>query len=122
MLDLFDIYQHRQIAEAQDDASTAKLRAVSAETKSTDLEYQVQNLKLICQAMWELLRERSGLSDEDLLSKIKDVDQRDGAADGKIGTTKILCPKCARPSGSNAKQCIYCGEPTPAAHVFASKL
>ena len=44
--------------------------------------------------MWELLREHSELSENDIENKILEIDNRDGRIDGKIATQTKTCQAC----------------------------
>jgi ribosomal protein S27AE len=74
-----------------------------------ELEHQVARLQLMNQALWELIRERTQLTDADLERKAQEVDLRDGVADGKITNTALKCPTCGRVSSSKHWKCLYCG-------------
>ena len=82
------------------------------------LEASVDHLALACQAMWELLRGQVGVTEEQLLAKMKEVDLRDGALDGRIRPVLIKCPACGKPSNSKNSSCMYCGAVIPKRHVF----
>ena len=75
-----------------------------------DLSHQVQRLTLLNQAMWELLRERAHLTDEDLLKLAAEVDLRDGIEDGQVTPRPLRCPACGRISNSKHYKCIYCSQ------------
>ncbi len=74
-----------------------------------DLEHQIARLTLLNQSLWELLRERLGLTDQELEAKVREVDLRDGVLDGQITNTPIKCPQCGRVSASKHYRCLYCG-------------
>lgn len=78
--------------------------------KIRDLEQQIARINLLNQALWELLRERARLTDNDLLAKIKEVDLRDGVEDGRMTVTPLECPSCGRVSSSKHWKCLYCGQ------------
>lgn len=82
------------------------------------LENRLLRLQLCNQALWELLRERVGITEEELLQKISEVDLRDGQEDGKIGAAQITCPACGHLSNTRRRACLFCGEPLPRAHLF----
>lgn len=115
---IFDGYQYGRIQEAKNEAIDAKVRADQAVDRLRDLEATVNRTALVCQAMWELLRERVGITEAELLAKIKEVDLRDGAADGRMRPMAVNCPKCGKPSNTKHSQCIYCGAAIPKQHVF----
>lgn len=106
-------------------------RALSARSISTgcssddevilvrNLERRVELLMVVCQAQWELLRERTGLTEEELAEKITEVDARDGREDGRIGRMIADCPACGRSGSTRRELCLYCGERLPRAEAFA---
>ena len=71
---------------------------------------QIEHLTLLCQSMWEVLREQTGLSDLELRAKVTEVDSRDGKVDGKINQQIFACPRCGKNCNSSNKICIMCGE------------
>ena len=114
----FDGYNYGQIQEAKTDAIDAKVRADQAVNRLRELETTVNRTALACQAMWELLRERVGITEAELLAKIKEVDLRDGAADGRMRPVIVNCPKCGKPANTKHSTCMYCGAAIPKPHVF----
>jgi ribosomal protein S27AE len=70
---------------------------------------KIDKIALICRAVWEIVRERYGLSDEDLLNKVKEIDLLDGVLDGKVSMKPLACPKCGRTVSARRMRCIYCG-------------
>ncbi|MDX9971495.1 MAG: hypothetical protein RBU21_00755 [FCB group bacterium] len=83
---------------------------VDQSMKIRDLEHQIARINLLNQALWELLRERAKMTDNDLLAKIKEVDLRDGIEDGRMTVTPLECPSCGRVSSSKHWKCLYCGQ------------
>ena len=74
----------------------------------------IDKLTLACQAMWELLRERhDDLTDQMLLDKMREIDLRDGVADGRITTGSVTCPSCDRMTSARTGKCQYCGAALP---------
>jgi len=118
---LFDLYQQGQIADANDAARRAHSKVASTSDDLSLLRRRVETLALTSQALWELLRERAQLTDQQLLDKMREIDARDGRADGVISRSTANCPACARPNGSNVRKCIYCGGDMPVTHVFAQE-
>jgi hypothetical protein len=111
-------YQYGQIQEAKTDAVQAKVQADQATDRLRELETTVNHMALACQAMWELLRERVGITEAELLARIKEVDLRDGTLDGRMTPVIVHCPKCGKPSNTRHSQCMYCGAAIPKPHVF----
>ena len=115
---IIDAYQQGQIAEAKTDAIQAKVEAAQYSDRVRELEITVNHMALACQAMWELLRVRVGITEEQLLAKIREVDLRDGTLDGRMTPVIVNCPKCGKPSNTKHSQCMYCGAAIPKPHVF----
>jgi ribosomal protein L32 len=114
----FDMYQQGQIAEAKTDAIQAKVATDQYSDRVRELEFTVNRLALGCQAMWELLRSRVGITEEELMAKMNEVDLRDGTQDGRMTPVMTTCPKCGKPSNSRHSRCMYCGATIPKPHVF----
>lgn len=73
------------------------------------LEDRVDRLSLICMAMWSLIRDKTNLSEEDLMERVKMLDLMDGVEDGKATRTVMKCTACDRPMNPRHKKCLYCG-------------
>ena len=114
----WDLHQQRQIREAKDDIQQTRTAAERAGDEFADLERRTDILLLTCQAMWELLREQTGIDEGALLKKIQEVDLRDGKLDGRMGSSVVTCSKCGRTGRSNRRFYIYYGEATSSPHVF----
>jgi hypothetical protein len=119
-MDLWDIVQHYQIKGARDESRNAAERASRHESKIANGNDRIERLMLATQAMWELVREHTGLGDEHLLAKMAEIDSRDGMIDEKIGAETIDCPHCGRKTNTRSGACFYCGKPVRDSHVFAS--
>jgi hypothetical protein len=116
---LWDLMQQRQIGQAKRSASQAASSADRIQTEVAELQGMVESLMLSCQAMWELCREQSHLTDEMLMQRMQEVDLRDGKRDGRIGMQASTCPACERPNNPRHECCIYCGRLLPPPqHVF----
>ena len=90
-------------------AAGAEAKADSAKREIKKLRASLGKSMLICEALWELLRDRAKLTDEDLHKKIYEIDMRDGVLDGKNVRKAVECPDCGRKVSSRHPACIYCG-------------
>jgi len=79
---------------------------------------RLDQLLLVCAAMWELLRERTNLTEEDLVARVAEIDARDGVADGRITKQPRTCPGCGHTVYPRHKKCLYCGADLPTDSVF----
>jgi len=103
----YDWNQSTRIDAASSDASGA---ARDARDIKADLTERLDKLTLISMAMWELLQEKAGLTETDLMARIKEIDLRDGQADGKVTRQIARCTKCDRVMSPRHSRCLYCGE------------
>jgi hypothetical protein len=75
-----------------------------------DVEDDVETLRLAVAAMWELLAERLGVEEAALVTKMREIDHRDGVADGRrqpeVGRR---CPSCDAVIPPGAPACQFCG-------------
>lgn len=115
MIDLWDLFQQGQIDHATSTAEYAKRDAASnsqhIHVEVQRLDAKIDRLAIICQALWELVRENTNLTESDIEQRIKAIDARDGRIDGKITGGPVKCPKCARPGHTRNRACAYCGAP-----------
>jgi hypothetical protein len=113
MASLFwNICQHHRISTVESDSSAAYHRSQDAIARIQELEHTVEKQMLLSHALWEILRERDGLADETLAAKVREIDLRDGAEDGRMSATELRrCQKCGHDFNSKRPRCVYCGEP-----------
>ena len=107
---LWDLVQQYQIRSAGSSAEAASARAGDAANETRRLRREVDRLSLACLAMWQMLQAHAGVSDEDLLRVMRELDASDGRVDGKLSTGTGDCPACDRPLLKGRDTCMYCGE------------
>ncbi len=95
---------------ASTDAARAEAVARSTQKELRVLHENLARTMLICEALWELLRERGKMTDEDLHKKLYEIDMRDGELDGKNQRKAQECPQCGRRVSRRHASCIYCGQ------------
>jgi len=120
---IWDVSQESRIRQAQETAHRSAMDASQAQSaaqeSSVRLAESIERLALVTQAMWELLRDRTELTEAQLTDKVQEVDLRDGVADGRRGKAATTCPSCKRPNGSARLRCLYCAAPLDSgARVF----
>ena len=110
---IWDVFQQYQIHKLDKTFDAAKdvIAQDQAGQQATlgQMEERMDRLALICRAMFELLEERTGLTDQDLVKKIAEVDLRDGKADGRITATAKPCPSCGSMMSPRFNRCLFCG-------------
>ena len=106
---MWDIFQEMRLNDhrAMIADNHASLKEASGDLG--DLTLLVRKMALVNQALFELLKERTGISDEDLRRKIREVDLRDGSEDGKLNARSLRCPKCGGTVTAGSLSCKTCG-------------
>jgi len=105
---------------ARSQAAAASSDAASAKRDVSELEHELARMRLACAAVWELVREKTGLTEDDLIAKIAVIDARDGVADGKLTRSVRKCTKCGRTMPAKQNKCMYCGTLRAVESVFES--
>lgn len=106
---LWDLHQERRIGDAASSASDAASKATQFQERVRQLEDRIDRMTLLNMAMWSLLCETTGLTDEHLAARVQEIDLQDGVADGKVTRAPATCPQCGRNFSARHKRCLYCG-------------
>ncbi len=117
----WELYQNYQIDKAERSASRAELKAGQSHAYIERLEDKVDALALTCQALWEILRDSTDLSEAELEAKVEEIDLRDGRKDGKISKSVDCCEKCGRKTSRRRENCLYCGQATFYSEAFGRR-
>lgn len=108
----------RALVQSESAKQVAKQAEQSAQFIEFDLASRIDHLSLVCRAMWEILRDSHGVSEDMLLTKVREIDLRDGKLDGKYLKEVRKCTKCQRVMNPRHFKCIYCGEEALVASAF----
>lgn len=110
MTRFFNLFDRFRIAEASAEAMNARSHSEQTRHEVNQLREQVDTLTITCQALCETLRDQLGVSEEEFVARLEEIDLRDGVADGKITRQPLACPQCGRKSNAKRNACLYCGE------------
>ena len=84
------------------------------EDQFSRVDADIERLLLLTEALWSLLKEQHGYTDEELIRRVLEIDSRDGRIDGRLAAKPPEnCPHCDRPIPGERRYCLYCGEPVP---------
>ena len=99
-------------AAAQTTSPGAATEARKAATDIEYLKYDIERLLLITEALWQILKEKHGYDDNELIRRVAEIDLRDGQLDGRVAKSPPTeCPNCHRPMIMHRPICMYCGKP-----------
>ena len=73
------------------------------------IEDRLDKLALVNMAMWSLIRQHTGLTEEDLMQRVQEIDLIDGRPDGKVTRQVMRCQSCKRVMSPRHSKCLYCG-------------
>jgi hypothetical protein len=110
---LWDLYQQAQIRQLQRRHSIAdnveSFRHAAVKKRTEALEERIENLTVVCEALWTLLHEKLGLSNEQLVSAVTALlDERAEAEKAGSGVPQ-RCPGCNAALNRELDHCQFCG-------------
>ena len=73
-----------------------------------DLNERIDSLAMIVRALWALLEEQ-GITNEQLIAKLAELDQLDGVADNRVRMGPVDCPSCDSKVAAGLSRCQFCG-------------
>ncbi len=95
---------------AQSEAETASRAAADARSQAAAIQLDVEKLFMITEALWNILKEQHGYTDENLVQMVQDIDLRDGQLDGRVARQpNPPCSQCGRTLLGKHPVCLYCG-------------
>ena len=107
---IFSPVEYMLSHEAKRQARKAEAETVNLRSRIKILENNVAKALLINEALWELIREKLRLTDDELNEKLYSIDMRDGKLDGKNQRSSAKkCPQCNRMVSHRHAACLYCG-------------
>lgn len=72
--------------------------------------HDIERLLMITEALWSVLKEQHGYTDEELFRRVSEIDLRDGRLDGRVAPgPPSACPHCGRIMNRGRPICIFCG-------------
>lgn len=97
-------------------ARAAGMNTMSSSSSSAfdawaELDARVERMLLVMEAMWSILKEE-GYTDEQLASRIDDLDNSDGVVDGRRVTPAVTCRSCGSKVMVGIPRCQTCGTET----------
>ena len=102
------------INEAEQKAQAIASSETSRRNSRANRDMKIVNANLskilmINEALWEIIRDKHGLTETDLHEKLYEIDMRDGVLDGKNQRKASECSGCGRMVSARHPACLYCG-------------
>ena len=91
---------------------------MTAETAVGELSRRVEALALANQALFEILKGRFEISEEDVITRMAEIDARDGGKDGKMTARVVSCRRCGKKISTARLRCMFCDEIVTDGHLF----
>ena len=96
-------------AESPSTASSSQVRSVRTDMEI--LRSDIERLLMITEALWGILKDKHGYTDEELTNRVTEIDRRDGRVDGRVAQAPPgTCPRCNRTLERKRPFCLYCGQ------------
>ena len=100
-------------ATAEASAQQAQRSAEHLETELQRMEERFDKLSLLTAGMWELLKEKTGITDDALRAIITTLETQ-----RQQESQQNTCPQCGRAMLTRAHRCLYCDYRTPETDPF----
>ena len=88
----------------------ARLGATQVKQQLRWLEANLAKSLMINEALWEIVRDKLHVTEDELNDKLYEIDMRDGELDGKNQRRAAKCPQCNRTVSARHPACLYCGK------------
>ena len=103
-----DIYFQSRLNDISQRHSDVKSESTSLAYEIKQLRRLVSKMALANQALYEILQTKTGITDEELRLKIREIDKRDGIEDGSLKAKPLTCPKCGTTVTAGSLSCYNC--------------
>ncbi len=99
--------------EGSSGASGKDLSVTELSISVRDLQRQVAKLTSMNLALFEILKERTGITEQELIARIELLEQKPqdtaSQADGQTPQAGATCELCGKTYSKRNNRCLYCG-------------
>ena len=107
---IWDAIQQEQSAALPSAVATHQGSVAEAQTKVVTLEQRYERLRLTNMGMWQLMKQKLGVTDQELAAAVQSLVAESGQKGrNALGGRLTQCPACHRNVLSSAASCVYCG-------------
>jgi hypothetical protein len=118
---LFDLYQQHQIRRTNQWVTLDEGHNVQRYRRNRDgideVDARIDRLLLATEAIWQLVAERTDLTDGELGARMTELDLLDGEENRRRLPLPRPC-SCGAKVNPKVERCQYCGEPSPKRSLF----
>ena len=118
-MSLWDLHQEMSIRNLRADQASNDLadddRASRTQDRTDRLEDRFERLLLVTEAIWVMARDKLGLTEDDLIRTVVDLDGQDGSVDGHRTRAPRRCTECNAAINREFSKCMFCGHEQPPA-------
>lgn len=118
---IYDLHQTNQIRKTRAMVNSVGDDIVQSKRQTNyeldGIDQRIDRLTLLCEAMWELVCETTGLTDAHLEYKLAQLDESDGRRDLKRIKTSTACA-CGAMVPAKSMVCQFCGAGAPTRSPF----
>lgn len=95
-------------SDKKENISAARSKSIQTLTEHDKLFDEVHHLKMLIESIWNLLKEKTKLTDEELKEELKQIKFKhaEAAAKSEPGT----CMNCGKAIAQESQKCVFCGE------------
>lgn len=113
---VFGSFSQAKIAGLSSLQANTDQRLTGTADRLSALEYRYERMHIVMVALWGLLKEHNGLTDEDLKRLVQAVEVSESKAGPSAGA--MPCPHCSRMVRKSASRCPWCGSAITSGDAF----
>lgn len=91
----------------KEDLVAAKSDSLHAISEHEKLAEEVHHLKMLLESVWNLLKEKTRLSDGELKKELNEIKLKHAEVAAKSGPGK--CENCGKALAQESTKCVFCG-------------
>ena len=96
-------------------AASAESAAREAQTNVEIFKHDIDRLLLVTEALWTLMKQQHGYTDDVLVGLIQDIEKQKAVAHASCAKdAPSPCPFCGKLNTATRTFCMYCGKALPA--------
>ncbi len=113
-----DLGAHLAIQDLKTAVAGAKQDSVDLADTVRDLEGRLDRQALVVRALFTLLVDKVGMTEQELLQRVREIAPSGGVFARPPVPAPRPCSKCGRTFGHKRNRCLFCGEEWEVASAF----